>query len=97
MTASVIQADAITKAEARGLIAEVFEETALVLGGLVAVHQVDDDFVWRFIKSLDVVRCKAFRRIDERDATPGTDASEAESRLRPHPAIDDFLLKLRRS
>lgn len=97
MTGSVMQTDGMSRAEARGLITEVFEEAALVLGGLVAVHRVDDDFVWRFVKSLDAVCSKAFRRIDERDTSAEADAADAESHLRPHPAIEDFLLKLRRS
>ncbi len=97
MTSAVVQTDAITRNETRRLVAEVFEETALVLGGLVAVHRVDDDFVWRFVKGLDAVCSKAFRRIDESDASEDADTADAESRLRPHPAIEDFLLKLRRS
>ena len=96
MTGSVMQADLISRPVARGLITEVFEETTLVLGGLVAVHRVDDDFVWRFVKGLDAVSSKAFRRIDERDTGADADTGDAESRLRPHPAIEDFLLKLRR-
>ena len=97
MTGSAVDTDVISKAEARRLLAAVFEEAALVLGGLLAVHRVDDDFVWRFVKSLDVIRGKAVRRIDECDERPGADAIRPESHLRPHPAIEDFLLKLRRS
>lgn len=97
MTAGAVDAGAISKAEARALLAEVFEETALVLGGLVAVDRVDDDFVWRFVRGLDVVRSKAVRRIEDCDAGPGASAAPGESAFRPHPAIEDFLLKLRRS
>ena len=97
MTGSAVGTEVTSKAEIRRLLADVFEETVLVLGGLVAVHRVDDDFVWRFIKRLDVIRSKADRRIDECDAQPCADAIRRESHLRPHPAIEDFLLKLRRS
>ena len=97
MTSSVMQTDVMTKTDTRRLLAEVFEETALVLGGLVAVHRVDDDFVWRFVKGLDAVCSKAFRRVDQRDSAADADTADAESRLRPHPAIEDFLLKLRRA
>ena len=96
MTGSVMQTDLISRPAARGLITEVLEETTLVLGGLVAVHRVDDDFVWRFVKGLDAVCSKAFRRIDERGTGADADTADAELRLRPHPAIEDFLLKLRR-
>ncbi len=97
MTSSGIQSDAITRAQTRKLVTEAFEDTALVLGGLVAVHRVDDDFVWRFVKGLDAVWSKAFRRIDERDKGADADTGDGECCLRPHPAIEDFLLKLRRS
>lgn len=97
MTGSAVDTDVISKAEARRLIGDVFEEVALVLGGLLAVHRAEDDFVWRLVKSLDVIRCKAVRRIDECDAGPGAEARRPETHLRPHPAIEDFLLKVRRS
>lgn len=97
MTGSPVDANVVSKAEARRLIADVFEEAALVLGGLLAVHRAEDDFVWRLVKSLDAIRCKAVRRIDECDARSGAEMTWPESHLRPHPAIEDFLLKLRRS
>jgi len=97
MTGSAVDRNVISKAEARRLIADVFEEAALVLGGLLAVHRAEDDFVWRLVKNLDVIRCKAVRRIDECDAGPRADARRPDTHLRPHPAIEDFLLKLRRS
>lgn len=97
MSSSMMQTDVMARADTRRLIAEVFEETALVLGGLVAVCEVDDDFVWRFVKGLDAVCTKALKRIDHRGVSERADAADAESRLRPHPAIEEFLLKLRRS
>jgi hypothetical protein len=88
---------AMTKdSDARGLITEVFEETALVLGGLVALHRVDDNFIWQFITGLDAVRCKAMRRVNESEPVPGAEMAESGPNLRPHPAIQDFLLKLQR-
>lgn len=66
MSSSMMQTDVMARADTRRLIAEVFEETALVLGGLVAVCEVDDDFVWRFVKGLDAVCTKALKRIDHR-------------------------------
>lgn len=86
----------ISKAEARDLINDLFEEEALVIGGLVAVHKLDDDIVWRLIKNLDVIRGKTLRRLD--DEPPGDDAKSWYRRpnMKPHPAIEDFLLSLRR-
>ena len=69
------------------LLDEVFEEEVLALGGLIAVHPVDDDIVWRLVKTLGAIRCKALRRLEEKPAT--------EVSLKPHPAIQDFLLTLK--
>ena len=87
----------IETSEARTVIDDLFEEEALVLGGLVAVHEVEDEFVWRLMRSIDVIRGKVLRRIEGRKPMEN-DGGEAESpRLRPHPAIEEFLTRLRRS
>lgn len=92
-----IEGDMISKAAAKELIDDLFEEEALVIGGLIAVHEVDDDLVWRLVKNLDVIRGKVLRRLedkaeDERDNPPPQRPS-----LKRHPAIEDFLLSLRRA
>ena len=86
----------ISTAEARDLINDLFEEEALVIGGLVAVHNMDDDLVWRLVKNLDVIRARTLRRLN--DEPPDDDAKPWYRRpnLKPHPAIEDFLLSLRR-
>jgi hypothetical protein len=76
------------KVKVRSLINEVFEEEALLIGGLVAVHDLDDDLVWRLIRNLDVIRGKALRRLDDDDSVSGV-------RDRPHPAVETFLATLR--
>jgi len=81
--------------EAKELLRDLFEEEALVIGGLVAVHEVEDDLVWRLMKSLDAIRTKVFRRLDETD--PPDEPVAARPHLEPHPAIEEFLLKLRRA
>lgn len=81
--------------EAKDLINNLFEEVALVIGGLAAVHEMDDDLIWRLMKNLDVIRGKALRRFDDRDS--GDEAPEGRPNLKPHPAIEDFLRNLRRS
>jgi hypothetical protein len=84
----------ITAEEARNLINDLFEEVALVIGGLAAVHEMDDDLIWRLVKNLDVIRGKALRRLDDR--TSESEAPERKPNLKPHPAIEDFLQNLRR-
>ena len=87
----------ITKESARGLILDVFEEEALVIGGLAAVHGIDDDLVWRVMRSLDVILAKSLRRLESSN-TAGPDKENRENvSTKPHPAIEDFLLKLRRA
>lgn len=86
----------IGKDDARALIKELFEEEALVIGGLVAVHDVEDDLVWRLMKNLDVIRAKAMRRLDDREAETPEGKPVNRAKLKPHPAIEDFLLNLRR-
>lgn len=87
----------ISKAEAKELINDLFEEEALVIGGLVAVHNLDDDLVWRLVKSLDVTRGKVLRRLEDKAAADRDSAAPGRPNLKPHPAIEDFLLSLRRA
>lgn len=87
----------ISKAEAKGLVNDLFEEEALVIGGLVAVHRLDDDLVWRLVKSLDVVRGRFLRRVDDQEASDNGKGPSPRPNLRPHPAIEDFLLNIRRA
>jgi hypothetical protein len=87
----------ISKTEARDLIADLFEEEALVIGGLVAVHAVDDDLVWRLVKSLDVIRGRILRRLEDEAPADRPESQLQKSNLKPHPAIEDFLLSLRRA
>ena len=85
----------ISRPEAKKLINDIFEEEALVIGGLVAVHNVDDGLVWRLVKNLDVIRGKTLRRIDTQDVSDTVSAKRPH--LKPHPAIEDFLLNIRRT
>jgi len=87
----------ITKAEAREVITDLFEEEALLIGGLIAVHKIDDDLVWRLIKNLDVIRAKALRRLEDDELPDDAGPAPRRPNLKPHPAIEDFLLALRRA
>ena len=83
------------RTEVEEIIRDLFEEEALAIGGLVALHDIEDDLVWRLVRSLDVIRGKALRRLD--DWEPAEDESKSESLAKPHPAIEHFLFKLRRA
>jgi len=85
----------MSKAEVKDLIRDLCREQALVIGGLVAVHRVDDDVVWRLVKNLDLIRRRFLRRLEEEGPDDGGGPPEGPN-LKPHPAIDEFLLSLRR-
>lgn len=87
----------ISKAEAKELINDLFEEEALAIGGLVAVHQIDDDLVWRLVKNFDVIRGKILRRLEDKAPGDGDGTPPRRTNLKPHPAIEEFLLALRRT
>lgn len=95
--------------EARDMVDDIFEQQALLIGGILAVHGMEDDTVWRLIRNLDVIRGRVMRKLDDREdeddvpddvlhdkcACPREDAHR-EVNLKPHPAIQDFLIKIRR-
>ena len=87
----------ISTAEARALILDLFEEEALVIGGLVAIHEVEDDLVWRLIRNLDIIRVRTLRRLANCNPAGPERSAAGRPNLKPHPAIEDFLLKLRRT
>lgn len=83
----------IERTEVRELILDLFEEEALAIGGLVAVHEIEDDLVWRLMRTLDVIRGRALRRLD--DKVLDDEAGAPRAAAKPHPAIENFLLSLR--
>jgi len=87
----------ISRKEARAVVLELFEEEALVIGGLAAVHSMEDDLVWRLMKNLDVLLGKTLRRLDSKEQPEDGEAAPERANTRPHPAIEDFLLKVRRA
>lgn len=80
----------LSATEARDLIDTVFEEQAVALGGLLAVHRVEDELVRSLVRILDAIRDRALAR-----ATEGA-SSDCTHAPRPHPAIREFLARLGR-
>jgi hypothetical protein len=78
----------------REIVTEIFEEEALLLGGIVAVCPVEDEVVWRLVRGLDRLRRRVMQRLDDAahaapaDRSPGAGAE-------PHPAIERFLREIR--
>jgi len=85
----------IAENDATDLIDDLCEQIALAIGGVAAVHEVDDDLVWGLIKNLDAIRRKALLRVGIRDPKEIRGALMRGASFKPHPAIEDFLLKLR--
>lgn len=86
----------MTQSETKELIADLLEEETLLIGGLLAVHEVAHEFVWELFRNLDVIRGKFIRRIESEYPLESELSETGERDLKPHPAIEQFLLKLRR-
>ena len=85
----------ISEAKAKRIIQELFEEQALVIGGLLPFHEVDDEFIWKLLKGVDVVRNSAIRQLDGSPPMMSFGDRRKKLTLSPLPAVEDFLTKLR--
>jgi len=81
------------KTQVKELLTELFKEEALIIGGLIATHKVEDGFIWDLMSGIDAVRRRFFPRLEEVESKD--EDSEPEVKLKPHPAIEEFLLRLR--
>lgn len=81
--------------DARKLLDATFEELALVLGGIFAVHDVQDEAVWQIMKHLDLAHENALAKIEGFDPDARRAASP-RSEYSHHPAVEALLLKLKR-
>ena len=86
----------IGKDEVKKLINDLFEEEALVLGGLVALHDIEDELVWRLARNLDLIRRKTLSRINRSGKIDSSEPSDERPNLKPHPAIEHLLINIRR-
>ena len=79
------------------LVQQLLEEEALAIGGLLAVHEVDDEFVWQLFQSLDSIGEK-YLAIPGADALNGLSKSfDTPRKAQPHPAVAEFLARIRRA
>ncbi len=87
----------LNDAGTRELLESIFEKEALVIGGLAATGALEDEPVWQLIRSLDAIRQEALRSLGDADGgADGLDPARSPER-QPHPAVEEFLLKIRRS
>ena len=87
----------IARSDVEGLIRDLFEEQALALGGLMAIHDIEDDLVWRLVRNMDVIREKIVHRLDDSQYAEEDTLRGDEAQFKPHPAIEEFLAKLQRT
>ena len=83
----------MTTSEVRELLDDVFEEEALVIGGIAELHGISDEAIDRLIRSLAVIRDKVRRRIDDPLGAPALQPTRV---CEPRPAIEQFLARLGR-
>jgi hypothetical protein len=80
--------------DARDLIVELLEEQALLIGGIVSTHSVDDRVVGRLMRGFDDINRRAFARLDEAESPPPI-ATLPDPATTPHPSIEHYLRALR--
>lgn len=85
---------AMTTADVQRLLDDIFEEQALVVGGLMELHDASAVFVRQFFKSLAATRTHALERLAGGDTTP---AAVRGSGAAARPAVEEFLAEIGRS
>jgi len=71
------------------VVREVFEDVALLIGGVASVHHLDDRVVWMLMKRLERIRGRTLCRL-----SPGKGTERAQVGVEPrraHPAVERFL------
>ena len=84
----------ISKEQAREIVLDAMEEEALLVAGIVTVHRLEDEVLWKLMRGLDTIRRRNLARIA--DAGEPGPAPDAEGCAGSHPAIEEFLVRLQR-
>lgn len=81
-------------AQHEGLIRDAFDDIALLVGSIAAIHSLDDDILWSLMKRLDRIRVKLLRNLQ--GGATREDFEPASMRPpRTHAAVDEFLARNR--
>ena len=83
----------IDRDEARTILLDVMEESALEVASVIAAHRFDDQAVWKLMHGMDAVRRRGLDRLD-RFAGGARDPEEPRSTA--HPAIEEYLVRLQK-
>lgn len=76
------------------LVRDAFDDIALLVGSIAAIHNLDDDLLWTLMKRLDRIRVKLLRNLLGGPAREDFEPAP----LRPprtHAAVDEFLARNR--
>ena len=79
------------------LVQQLLEEEALAVGGLLAVHDVDDEFVWQLFQALDSIGEKYLAEVSGGVSNDLTPTPGGARKTQPHPAVAEFLARIRRA
>lgn len=85
----------LSQHEVKLLINDIFEEEALIIGGMAVIKKIEDDNVVRIIRNFDLLRNKFLQKIDAQSQSPEEMYLKDNQRL--HPAIQEFIKKLKTS
>ena len=75
------------------VLRDIFREEALLIGGLAISYEMSDELVWALCRNLDALRVKFLNRLEP--ASGSTNGSKPRLRLKPHPAVQELLRRLR--
>lgn len=76
----------ITKDKAISIVDGIFLEEALLLGGIIATSEIDDEIVEDLLEGYQTIREKALHKIDHPEEPKSNKLD-----MKPHPAVQSFL------
>jgi len=85
---------AAVSAAHEALIRDAFDDIALLVGSIAAIHSLDDDILWSLMKRLDRIRVRLLRNL-QGGASRESFEPEAMRPPRTHAAVDEFLVRNR--
>src|SRR5262245_18488803 len=80
-------------ANTEAFIGDAFDDIALVIGGVAAIHHLDDDIVWAGMKRLDGIGRSLIIKLS--GISQSTIGPGSFTPPRVHPAVEAFLARNR--
>jgi hypothetical protein len=76
------------------IVQDAFEDVALLIGTVAAIHGFEDGIVWTLLRRLDRVRLRTLDRLPQADTSMKGDKECPPPNL-SHPALEEFLIRSR--